>query len=89
MPISPGALRVEYENGMGVSALMEMSGKSYEEVREGLAAAGAVLITGGPHDTQRCGHDHRLALAHATGRCLHPVISKPYTAKQRKEMANA
>jgi len=70
---TPKQMRVMYEHGWGVAEIMERSGKSYEQVMMGLREAGTVLITGGPHDTGKCLHNHDLADAHARGaRCCEP-----------------
>lgn len=73
----------------GIFEIMEMTGKSYEEVRVALSETGVTLVTGGPHDMATCRHDHRLSYEHAAGRCQHPVTSRKRTARQRRELENA
>lgn len=72
--------------GYLVSELMDLTGKSYEDIRNILSESGAVLITGGPHDTATCHHDHTLAALHAAGRCPHPVKARKRTTRQRREL---
>jgi hypothetical protein len=86
-----GALKVWARNryvtdGVGVAEIMEETGKSYEEIRLALSESGVLLMTGGPHDTAMCRHDHRLALEHASGRCQHPVTSRKRNARERREL---
>lgn len=76
--------RDAYASGDGILTIMEETGKSYEETRLALSEAGVQLLTGGPHDTATCRHDHRLAFEHAAGRCQHPVIARRRTARQRR-----
>jgi len=70
---SPTQMRAMYEHGYGMVEIMSMTGKAYIEVRTGLLEAGTTLLTGGPHETDYCRHDHTLARAHARGECRHPV----------------
>lgn len=70
---SPVQMRAMYEHGYQIAEIMEVTGKSYMEVRSRLLEAGTTLITGGPHDLEHCLHDHSLADAHATGACQHPA----------------
>lgn len=83
-----GALKVyardAYASGLGIAGIMDATGKDYETVRLALSESGVLLVTGGPHDTVTCRHDHRLAYEHAAGRCQHPVISRRRTARQRR-----
>lgn len=60
-------LRAMYEHGWGIAKIMEYTGKPYIEVRGKLLEAGTTLITGGPHDTNECWHDHSLAVMHDQG----------------------
>lgn len=86
-----GALKVyardAYANGDGIDQIMSYTGKSYEEIRLALSESGVQLITGGPHDTAICRHDHRLAFEHAAGRCQHPVTARKRTSRQRRLLA--
>lgn len=85
--LTPTKLRAMYEHGYGIAVIMDMTGAPYIEVFTKLRDAGTTLITGGPHDTTRCQHDHTLAAKHASGECQHPVTAKPYTAAERKARA--
>lgn len=83
-----GALKVwartAYQvDGLGIFQIMQETGKSYEEIRLALSESGVTLLTGGPHDTATCRHDHRLSFEHMAGRCQHPVTSKKRTARER------
>lgn len=63
-------LREMYEGGHGISQIMTETGLDYERTMTKLKAGGVRLITGGPHDTDACQHDHTLAVAHRNGaRC--------------------
>ena len=64
---TPRQLREMYEHGWGIAEIMERTGKEYIEVRSRLLEAGTVLITGGPHDTDDCDHQHWLTEAHENG----------------------
>lgn len=64
---TPTQLRAMYDHGWGIAEIMERTGKPYIEVRGKLLEAGTELITGGPHDTSDCEHDHSLAVDHANG----------------------
>lgn len=82
------AMRQMYESGYGVMRILEYTGMSYIDVHTRLVEAGTALITGGPHDTERCRHEHWLSEKHANGSCVHPAGSK-HTVKSRKASANA
>lgn len=76
-----------YNTGAGgIFQIMEETGKGYDEVRFALSEAGVQLVTGGPHDTASCRHDHRLAFAHATGRCQHRVSLPRRSTRERKSV---
>lgn len=79
--------REAYADGYGIADIMSETGRSYEETRLALSEAGVQLLTGGPHDTATCRHDHRLALDHAAGRCQHPVTARKRTSRQRRLLA--
>lgn len=64
---TPSQLRAMYEHGWGIAEIMERTGKPYIEVRGKLLEAGTKLITGGPHDTSECEHDHSLEIMHDQG----------------------
>ncbi len=81
--------RDAYASGDGILTIMEETGKSYEETRLALSETGVQLLTGGPHDTATCRHDHRLAFEHAAGRCQHPVTVRRRTTRQRRLLALA
>lgn len=86
--VTPTKMRTMYEHGFGIARIIELTGRQYEEVLTKLRQAGTRLITGGPHDVEHCRHDHGLEALHEPGgSCLHPVTSKRYTAKERKERA--
>lgn len=83
--VTPTKMRIMYEHGYGVARIMELTGRSYEEVQTKLRGSGVRLITGGPHDLEHCRHDHSLEPLHEPGgSCIHPVTSRRYTAKERK-----
>ncbi len=90
-PFVGGALKVyarqAYAEGAGIADIMSETGKDYETIRVALGEAGVSLLTGGPHDTTTCRHDHRLAFEHAAGRCQHPVKVRKYNAKERQLIA--
>lgn len=70
---SPTQIRAMYEHGYSMLDIMTMTGQGYIEVRTKALEAGTTLITGGPHATDYCRHDHTLARAHARGECQHPA----------------
>lgn len=80
---SARAIKVAYELGSGIAEIMYDTGKSYEQVRNALGETGATLVTGGPHDTATCRHDHRLSHAHLTGANCCKVTSRRRTARER------
>lgn len=90
-PFIGGALKVyarqAYADGAGIADIMSETNKDYESIRLALSEAGVSLLTGGPHDTSTCRHDHRLAFEHAAGRCQHPVTARRRTARQRQLLA--
>lgn len=80
--------RNAYVNGEGgIRDIMDATGRGYEEVRVALSEGGVTLVTGGPHDTATCRHDHRMAHEHARGRACCKVVARPRTAKQRQALA--
>lgn len=52
------AMRQMYESGYGIEAIIGYTNMTYMEVIERLRTAGTNLITGGPHDTETCRHNH-------------------------------
>ena len=83
--MTPQAMRQMYESGYGVARIMAYTGYPYIEVRDKLLDSGTHLITGGPHDVDRCRHDHRLAGLHARG----ATCCTPLTRAERVEAASA
>jgi hypothetical protein len=76
-----------YQTGMGgIADIMAETGRSYEQVRIALSESGVTLLTGGPHDTATCRHDHTLAHEHARGRTCCRVVARRRTAAQRKAL---
>lgn len=68
-----------YGQGFGVRDIMAYTGMAYVDVTDRL---GDITITGGPHDTEFCRHDHELAKDHLTGVCQHPA-GRPHTKASR------
>jgi hypothetical protein len=83
---SPTQMRAMYEHGYSLLQIMEMTGKAYIEVRTRLLEAGTTLLTGGPHATDYCRHDHSLAGAHARGECQHPATPGLRPRTKRNEV---
>lgn len=84
---TPTKMRTMYEHGFGIALIMGLTGRSYEEVLMKLRQSGTRLITGGPHDVEHCRHDHSLEALHQPGgSCLHPVLAKRYTQKERRAL---
>jgi hypothetical protein len=79
-----------YVTGVGgIFDIMEKTGRGYEEIRLALSEGGVTLVTGGPHDTATCRHDHSLAHEHARGRSCCRVFARPRTARQRRALSLA